>query len=72
MSLSLFTVNGGYGPWGEFGECTVSCRGGVRQKKRQCNNPEPKYSGKTCEEQDLGPSIETEACNADPCAGTGN
>ncbi|XP_020630188.1 coadhesin-like isoform X2 [Orbicella faveolata] len=60
-------VNGGYGPWGKFGECTVTCGGGVRQKERPCNNPEPKYLGKTCEEQELGPSIETEACNGDPC-----
>jgi len=60
-------VNGGYGSWGKFGECTVTCGGGVRQKERPCNNPEPKYLGKTCEEQELGPSIETEACNADPC-----
>jgi len=41
----------------------------VRQKERPCNNPEPKYLGKTCEEQELGPSIETEACNGDPCPG---
>ena len=48
----------------------MTCGGGVRQRERQCNNPEPEYSGKTCEEQGLGPSIETEACNVEvPCSG---
>lgn len=41
----------------------------MRQKERLCNNPEPKYLGKTCEEQELGPGIETESCNPDPCPG---
>ncbi|KAL9988946.1 hypothetical protein ACROYT_G003444 [Oculina patagonica] len=60
-------VNGGYGPWGEFGECSVTCGGGSRQKERKCNNPEPKYFGKTCEEQGLGPNIQSEPCNTEPC-----
>ena len=68
--MFLFSVDGGYGPWGEFGECSVTCGGGVHQRERQCDNPEPKYSGKTCEEQELGPSIETESCNVEiPCPG---
>lgn len=41
----------------------------MRQKERLCNNPEPKYLGRTCEEQKLGPGIETESCNPDPCPG---
>ena len=48
----------------------MSCGGGVRHRERQCDNPEPKYSGKTCEEQGLGPSTETQSCNVDePCPG---
>ena len=47
----------------------MTCGGGVRHKERPCNNPEPKYSGKSCEEQEQGPSIETESCNTDPCPG---
>ena len=38
-------------------------------RERQCNSPEPKYSGKTCEEQELGPNNETESCNTEPCPG---
>ena len=69
LPMFCFAVDGGYGPWGDFGECTVTCGGGVRQKERLCNNPEPKRLGKTCEEQELGPGIETESCNPDPCPG---
>ena len=69
ICLCLFAVDGGYGPWGEFGECSVTCGGGVHQRERPCNSPEPKYSGKSCEEQELGTSIETESCSSDPCPG---
>ena len=51
-----------------FSACSVSCGGGVRQRERQCDNPKPKYPGKTYEE--LGPSTETQSCNVDePCPG---
>jgi len=60
-------VNGGYGPWGEFGECSVTCGGGVKQRERKCDQPEPKYGGKTCEEQELGTNVETQSCSEEPC-----
>lgn len=65
-------VNGGYGKWSDFGECSVTCGGGMRERNRQCNSPEPQFGGKTCEEQDLGPSVETEACNEQSCPVDGN
>lgn len=65
--VNSFSVNGGYGPWGEFGECTVTCGGGSKQRERKCDNPEPMFGGKTCEQQELGSNVETESCNEVPC-----
>ena len=62
-------MNGGYGPWVDFDDCTVTCGGGLRQRERQCDSPKPEFQGKTCEEQNLGPGVETEACNDQPCPG---
>ncbi|XP_022780154.1 coadhesin-like [Stylophora pistillata] len=66
-TISHVLVNGGYGKWSAFGECLVTSGGGVRERNRLCESPEPQFGGKTCEEQDLGPSVETEACNEQPC-----
>ncbi|XP_068730538.1 coadhesin-like isoform X2 [Montipora capricornis] len=61
-------VDGGYGPWGAFSVCTVTCGGGTRERTRSCDNPKPEFGGKTCEGQGLGESVQTESCNVElPC-----
>ena len=50
------------GPWSEWGECSKSCGGGIRTKKRQCINRRDQQ-GNPCN-QDL---VETEKCNESPC-----
>ena len=65
--LISFAVNGGYGSWGEFGDCSTSCGGGVRHRERKCDSPEPRFGGLTCEEQGLGPDVESQSCNEEPC-----
>ena len=67
--MFFFTVNGGYGEWGEFGECTVTCGGGVWHRTRKCNKPATVLPGKTCEEQGLGPNEEMAPCNVESCPG---
>ena len=39
----------------------------MKQKERRCDSPEPAFGGKTCEEQGLGASVETQSCNEAPC-----
>ena len=67
--LHTSTVDGGYGPWSEFGACSVSCGEGVQQRERKCDSPEPNFGGETCEQLELGSSIETKACSLESCPG---
>lgn len=39
--LNIVIVDGHWGPWTSWGECCVSSR----YRKRECNNPPPKYGG---------------------------
>lgn len=57
-------VNGGWSEWGEFGECSVTCGYGRKQRSRTCTNPPPSGGGVDCS----GSSTDTEACNNGPCA----
>ena len=41
-------INGGYSRWSAPKKCTQSCGGGVRLRRRKCNNPKPSLNGKDC------------------------
>ncbi|KAH3791376.1 hypothetical protein DPMN_144860, partial [Dreissena polymorpha] len=56
-------VHGGWSPWGQYGECSVSCNGGLRRRYRQCDSPSPSNDGRPCP----GRSDEAETCNQVPC-----
>ena len=38
-------------PWSEWTQCSRSCGGGLRERKRyrHCTNPRPLHGGKKCE-----------------------
>nr|XP_058951355.1 uncharacterized protein LOC131778889 [Pocillopora verrucosa] len=59
---SIFLVDGGYGPWGSWGDCSITCgkQKGKHTRDRLCNNPEPKDGGKDC--SGLGKDSETKSC----------
>ena len=59
MSL---VVNGGYGNWGSWSDCSITCgkMKGTRRRDRMCNLPEPQNGGKDCSE--LGKDSETKEC----------
>ncbi|KAL3312106.1 scavenger receptor cysteine rich domain containing [Cichlidogyrus casuarinus] len=41
-------VSGGWGPWSEYSECSVTCGVGVKSRTRQCNKPKPRGFGAIC------------------------
>uniref|UniRef100_A0A8C6UNM1 ADAM metallopeptidase with thrombospondin type 1 motif, 1 n=1 Tax=Neogobius melanostomus TaxID=47308 RepID=A0A8C6UNM1_9GOBI len=59
-------VNGGWGVWGPWGDCSRSCGGGVQYSFRSCDAPLPKNGGKFCE----GKRIQYRSCHTDACPDT--
>ncbi|XP_029203298.2 mucin-3A-like [Acropora millepora] len=55
-------VNGNYSEWTDFSECSKSCKGGQRSRRRTCTNPPPRNGGKDCNE--VGPDVEYADCNS--------
>ena len=58
MSLLPYLVDGGWGGWTPWNECSKSCGEGTRLRERRCNNPKPENEGADC----AGNSTETELC----------
>ncbi|XP_062620366.1 IgGFc-binding protein-like [Saccostrea cucullata] len=57
-------VNGNWGSWGRWStSCSKTCGTGVQTRVRPCNNPSPKYGGKTCS----GTSTSTKSCITKYC-----
>ena len=58
-------VDGQWSGFGDWGECSVPCGGGIMPRRRTCDNPPPAYGGANCE----GDDAEIQDCNIDPCPG---
>ncbi|XP_074606449.1 A disintegrin and metalloproteinase with thrombospondin motifs 6-like [Acropora palmata] len=56
-------VDGGYGPWGDWSECSHSCGGGLTIRKRLCDSPRPQHGGKLCQ----GHPAAYQYCNTSKC-----
>ena len=57
-------IHGGWGAWGEFIGCSVTCGVGFTQRFRVCDSPVPMYKGEFC----VGESTETVECKTGvPC-----
>jgi len=48
MYFYLFVVDGKWGEYGAYGECSKPCGGGAKERFRKCNNPAPAHGGKKC------------------------
>ncbi|TNM92149.1 hypothetical protein fugu_019161 [Takifugu bimaculatus] len=63
------SLNGNWGPWSMWGECSRTCGGGVSSSMRHCDSPAPSGGGKYC----LGERKRYRSCNIDACpAGSRN
>uniref|UniRef100_A0A7N5ZTY3 ADAM metallopeptidase with thrombospondin type 1 motif, 6 n=1 Tax=Anabas testudineus TaxID=64144 RepID=A0A7N5ZTY3_ANATE len=58
------SVDGGWGPWSMWGECSRTCGGGVSSSMRHCDSPAPSGGGKYC----LGERKRYRSCNIDACS----
>ena len=72
--LFNLSVNGNWGEWTSYGECSLSCGGGVKQRNRYCNNPASAHGGQDCLLSDGSGNTgkeegETAVCNAQACPG---
>ncbi|XP_042331662.1 A disintegrin and metalloproteinase with thrombospondin motifs 15 [Sceloporus undulatus] len=63
-NISKYRVDGNWGKWGPYGQCSRTCGGGVQLAKRECNNPSPTNEGKYCE----GLRVKYRSCGLDPCS----
>ncbi|XP_071373120.1 hemicentin-1, partial [Centroberyx affinis] len=58
-------VDGSWGSWQPWGDCSASCGGGERTRVRLCNSPSPSNSGRPCP----GDSSQLSRCNTQACPG---
>ncbi|XP_053228401.1 A disintegrin and metalloproteinase with thrombospondin motifs 10 isoform X2 [Podarcis raffonei] len=56
-------VDGAWGTWSPWGECSRTCGGGVSSSIRHCDSPRPTIGGKYC----LGERKRYRSCNTDDC-----
>ena len=56
-------VDGSWSDYSAWSECSASCGGGIMERSRTCDNPEPSEGGNDCE----GSAAEGKGCNDIPC-----
>ena len=62
-NIQLCPINGGWSMWMSWSHCSHSCNGGLRQRQRTCDNPDPQRGGKFCG----GIADEKERCGSTTC-----
>jgi hypothetical protein len=63
--FKMFSVDGGYSPFGNWSVCSATCGGGNRTRTRSCTNPVPAMGGKDCSQ--FGAPVEVMKCNEQQC-----
>ncbi|XP_035384811.1 hemicentin-1 isoform X2 [Electrophorus electricus] len=64
-STASCPLDGNWGPWQPWGECSASCGIGERTRVRLCNSPSPSNKGRPCP----GDSTQLSRCNIQSCPG---
>ena len=52
-------VDGNWGSWEPWGQPTVTCGKGMRERRRRCDNPRPNFCGRFCS----GSDVDTQSYN---------
>ena len=63
--LYKYLVDGSFGEWSDFSECSEKCGPGVQSRRRECNNPLPAFGGKVC----IGEATQQRECKLRECPG---
>ena len=61
----MVSVDGAWGEWGAWSDCSVNCGNGVQTRRRLCDNPPAVNGGRDCP----GSDIEIMLCNEGECKG---
>ncbi|XP_065811778.1 hemicentin-1 [Labrus bergylta] len=64
-STDICPVDGNWGSWQPWGDCSASCGVGERSRVRFCNSPSPSNGGRPCP----GDSSQLSRCNTQACPG---
>ena len=56
-------LDGAWGEWSEYSDCTATCGGGEQTRTRQCDDPAPEHGGLECP----GLYEMTRQCGGEPC-----
>ncbi|XP_077984122.1 uncharacterized protein LOC144438818 [Glandiceps talaboti] len=56
-------VDGGWGRWSDWTECSGTCGPAIKSHFRLCNNPAPANGGADC----VGDTVANEGCELQPC-----
>ena len=59
---------GGWGAWGNYSVCSVTCGNGTQVRTRLCDTPPPQYGGAYC----VGSNSSTLTCTKTKCPAVGN
>lgn len=63
--VDYLLVDGDWGNWQAWSECSATCGQGERTRQRDCDNPHPQYNGQACR----GDWVELNTCDNRPCPG---
>uniref|UniRef100_A0A3P9KTG9 ADAM metallopeptidase with thrombospondin type 1 motif, 2 n=1 Tax=Oryzias latipes TaxID=8090 RepID=A0A3P9KTG9_ORYLA len=63
LTPDIMRQDGNWGLWSEFGQCSLTCGGGVQFRTRTCDNPRPANGGRTC----VGATFQFQMCNSEEC-----
>ncbi|XP_007935886.1 hemicentin-1 [Orycteropus afer afer] len=64
-NTDMCPVDGSWGNWHSWSQCSTSCGGGEKTRKRLCSNPVPSKSGRPC----AGDATQVSRCNIQACPG---
>lgn len=65
--MEAIRVDGGWGPYSDWSQCSATCGEGSQVRSRNCNNPEPQNGGKSC----IGDAEDVRTCNVEECCPEG-